>query len=145
MVIWKIDRLGRSLKHLIQLVHDFKEKDIGLVSLHDPIDTTTPQGCLIFNIFASLADFEREMIRERTNAGLEAARARGRKGGRPKGLSKEAENKAIAAETLYKEQKLTVAQICKQLKISKRTLYSYLRQRGVEIGKYKHKNETKKN
>ena len=134
LVIWKLDRLGRSLKHLVALTNDLIERDIGLVSLNDPIDTTTAQGRLIFNIFASLAEFERDLIRERTQAGLAAARARGRKGGRPRGLSKQAEATAIAAEALYNEGNLSVQAICEQLSISKPTLYSYLRYRGVKVG-----------
>ena len=90
LVIWKLDRLGRSLNHLISLVNDLMEKKIGLQSLHDPIDTTTAQGRLSFNLFASLAEFERDLIRERTQAGLSAARARGRNGGRPKGIPQKA-------------------------------------------------------
>ncbi len=135
ITIWKLDRLGRSLRHLVEIVDKLNEIKVGLVSLNDPIDTTTPHGKLIFNIFASLAEFERDIIRERTKAGLEAARARGRKGGRPKGLSREAEATACAAETLYKEKTLSAQQICKQLSISKATLYSYLRHRNVPIGK----------
>ena len=135
LVIWKLDRLGRSLKHLVTLTAELLEREIGLISLNDPIDTTTPQGRLVFNIFASLAEFERELIRERTQAGLKAARARGRKGGRPPGLSKEAQQKAMAAEALYREGKLSVRQICDQLSISRPTLYAYLRHRGVSIGK----------
>lgn len=134
IVIWKLDRLGRSLRHLVEIVNDLMNKKVGLQSLNDPIDTTTPQGRLAFNIFGSLAEFEREVIRERTRAGLEAARARGRQGGRPKGLSEKAQQKAMVAETLYKEQKLTVQQIAEQLNISKATLYSYLRSRNVAIG-----------
>ena len=137
LVIWKLDRLGRSLKHLVTLTADLLEREVGLVSLNDPIDTTTPQGRLVFNIFASLAEFERELIRERTQAGLKAARARGRKGGRPKGLSKEAKQKAMAAETLYKEGQLTVREICDQLGISKPTFYAYLRHRGLKLGSRK--------
>ncbi len=136
LVIWKLDRLGRSLNHLIGLVNDLIEKKIGLQSLNDPIDTTTPQGRLSFNLFASLAEFERDLIRERTQAGLSAARARGRNGGRPKGLPKKAEATACAAETLYKEGVLTVDEISKKLGIAKSTLYSYLRHRGVTIGSY---------
>jgi DNA invertase Pin-like site-specific DNA recombinase len=134
LVIWKLDRLGRSLKHLVTLTAELMEREVGLVSLNDPIDTTTPQGRLVFNIFASLAEFERELIRERTQAGLKAARARGRKGGRPKGLSKEAKQKAMAAETLYREGELSVQAICDQLGITKPTLYAYLRHRGVKTG-----------
>ncbi len=133
IVIWKLDRLGRSLKHLVDLVAELNERDIGLRSLNDPIDTTTAQGRLVFNIFASLAEFEREIIRERTNAGLAAARARGRKGGRRPGLSEEAKKKARIAESYYKEE-MPVDEIAKSLGISKATLYKYLRFRGVKIG-----------
>jgi len=135
IVIWKLDRLGRSLKHLVQLVHDLMEKGVGLQSLNDPIDTTSAQGRLTFNIFASLAEFEREVIRERTMAGLSAARARGRLGGRPKGLSQEAEKTAMAAETLYKQGELSISEITRRLDISRSTLYRYLRERGVKVGK----------
>jgi len=137
LVIWKLDRLGRSLNHLIGLVNELMERDIGLKSVNDPIDTTTPQGRLSFNLFASLAEFERDLIRERTQAGLSAARARGRSGGRPKGLPKKAEATACAAETLYRERELSVQQIADKLGISKSTLYSYLRHRGVKVGAYK--------
>ncbi len=136
LVIWKLDRLGRSLQHLVELVHGLMEKGVGLKSLNDPIDTTTPQGRLSFNLFASLAEFERDLIRERTQAGLSAARARGRRGGRPRGLPLSAEVTARAAETLYTERKLSVRQIADRLGISKSTLYAYLRHRGVRIGPY---------
>ena len=136
LVIWKLDRMGRSLKHLVELVGSLIERKVGLFSLNDPIDTTSAQGRLVFNLFASLAEFERELIRERTQAGLTAARARGRVGGRPKGLSSPAEATALAAETLYRERKLSVAAIAQKLHVSKSTLYSYLRHRGVEIGPY---------
>ena len=137
LVIWKLDRLGRNLVHLIKVATLLLEKKVGLISLNDPIDTTTPQGRLIFGIFASLAEFERELIRERTNAGLNSARARGKKGGRPKGLSPSAKEKAIVAETLYKSGEISVASIAKQLGISKTTLYTYLRYRGVKLGEKK--------
>lgn len=136
VVIWKLDRLGRSLKDLVTLVEGFNSQKIGLQSLHDPIDTTTAQGKLIFNIFASLAEFEKDVIRERTKAGLESARSRGRVGGRPKGLSPEAEKKAKTAKTLYESQQHSIKDICSQLSISKKTLYSYLRHQGVTISPY---------
>ncbi len=139
IVIWKIDRLGRSLRHLVELVNTLIEKKIGLVSLNDPIDTTTAQGRLVFNIFSSLAEFERELIKERTQAGLSSARARGRLGGRPKGLTDKAQATACAAETLYLERQLSVQQIADKLSISKKTLYHYLRYRNVQIGPYKSK------
>ena len=134
LVIWKLDRLGRNLAHLIHLTTKLIEKKVGLISLHDPIDTTTAQGRLIFGIFASLAEFERELIRERTQAGLKSARARGRKGGRPKGMSKSAMEKAIITEALYKNGSIAVKKIAEQLEISKTTLYLYLRSRSVRIG-----------
>ena len=87
VVIWKLDRLGRSLADLVHLVYETQSKDAGLQVLQAKLDTTTPQGKLFFHIFAAVAEFEREIIRERTKAGLESARPRGRKGGRPPGLS----------------------------------------------------------
>ncbi len=134
LVIWKLDRLGRNLAHLIHLTNTLMEKKVGLISLNDPIDTTNAQGRLVFGIFASLAEFERELIRERTQAGLKSARARGRKGGRPKGLTQEAIEKATIAEALYKNGSIPVKKIAEQLGISKTTLYLYLRHREVRIG-----------
>lgn len=131
--IYKLDRLGRSLKHLLEIVGEFEKKGAGLVSINDPVNTTTASGRLIFNVFASLAEFERDLIRERTKSGLEAARARGIKGGRRRGISKEAEKTAMLAQTLYSERKLGVNDIAKELSISKMTLYKYLRHRGVII------------
>ena len=107
--IYKLDRLGRSLQHLLQVVGDLQQRGVGLVSLTDAINTTSAQGRLVFNLFASLAEFERELIRERTHAGLASARAR--VGGRRRGLSEEAERTAIVAETLYREQQLGVNEI----------------------------------
>jgi len=126
VVIWKLDRLGRSLADLVQLVNEIQGKGAGLLSLQDSIDTTTPQGKLTFHLFAAIAEFERDLIRERTKAGLDSARARGRKGGRPPGLSKEAQVKAAAASSLH-QQKKSVAEICHTLSISKKTLYKYLK------------------
>ena len=100
VVIWKLDRLARSLKDLINLVNEIQEKGAALQSLNDHIDTTTSHGKLTFHLFAALAEFERDLISERTK-GLSAARARGRMGGRPKGLSPKAEHTAIIAEQLY--------------------------------------------
>jgi len=140
IIIWKLDKLARSLKDLVSLVNEIQEKGAGLHSLNDHIDTTTPNGNLTFHLFAALAEFERDIIRERTNAGLAAARARGRKGGRPKGLSKKAKHTAIIAERLYLEGELSIREICDQLSISKMTLYNYLRHRGVEIGVTRKKN-----
>ena len=131
--IYKLDRLGRSLKHLLDMVAELEFRGVGLVSLTDAINTTSAQGRLVFNLFASLAEFERELIRERTHAGLASARARGRVGGRRQGLSEEAERTAIVAETLYRGQQLGVNEVAKRLRISKVTLYKYLRHRGVVI------------
>ena len=135
IVIWKLDRLGRSLRHLIELVNQLMEKNVGLKSLQDPVDTTNAQGRLIFNLFASLAEFERDLIVERTQAGLAAARARGRTGGRPQGLTDAAQRKAIAAEALYTRGDLSVNAIAENLGISKVTLYRYLKYRGVQVGR----------
>lgn len=136
LVIWKLDRMGRSLKHLVELVGDLVAREVGLLSLNDPLDTTSAQGRLVFNLIASLAEFERELIRERTQAGLVAARARGRVGGRPKGIPAQAEETALAAVTLYRERQLSANAIAKKLHIAKSTLYRYLRHRGVEVGQY---------
>jgi DNA invertase Pin-like site-specific DNA recombinase len=134
LVIWKLDRLGRSLRHLVELAGVLLERGVGLKSLNDPLDTTHSQGRLVFNLFGALAEFERDLIRERTQAGLTAARVRGRLGGRPKGLPPAAERTACAAETLYRERRLSVREIAAQLGIAKSTLYDYLRHRGVPIG-----------
>lgn len=143
VVIYKLDRLGRSLKHLLEIIDILGRKNAGLHSITDRIDTTTPQGRLFFNISASLAEFEKDLIRERTQAGLAAARARGRKGGRRQGMSKEAEQKAILAETYYCEGKMSVNEISKEIGISKMTLYKYLRYRNVPIGNYTDPNNVK--
>ena len=115
------------------MVGDFQQLRVGLVSLTDAINTTSAQGRLVFNLFASLAEFERELIRERTHAELATARARGRVGCRQRGLSEQAERTAIIAETLYSEQQLGVNEIAQHLNISKVTLYKYLRHRKMVI------------
>ena len=126
LAVWKLDRLGRSLKDLLALVTSFQEKGGHFVSLRDHLDTTTAQGRLMFNLFASLAEFECDIIRERTKAGLTVARARGRQGGRPKGLSKEALSKAQAAKTLYLQQDKTVTEIGQLLGVGHATIHRYL-------------------
>jgi DNA invertase Pin-like site-specific DNA recombinase len=139
VIVWKLDRLGRTTLELIKLINEFNEKGIKFKSLNDSlIDTTTPNGKLVFSIFSALAEHEREIIRERTRAGLKSARAKGRKGGRPKGLSEDAKNKAAAALTLYNKGK-SVKEILKGLNISKATLYRYLRYEGLEFN-YNNKN-----
>ena len=134
LVVWKLDRLGRSLKDLVTLVTGFQDKGIYFVSLQDHLDTTTAQGRLMFNLFASLAEFERDIIRERTKAGLTAARARGRQGGRPKGLSKEAVSKAQAAKIFYLQQDKTVTEIGQLLGVGRATIYRYLAHLDVPTG-----------
>lgn len=126
LVVWKLDRLGRDLKELVNLIDDFNKKDIGLKVLSGTgasIDTSTANGKLIFGIFASLAEFERELIRERTLAGLTAARARGRMGGRPRKMDKTTLNIAVSA---LKQNDCTVQDVAKRLKITTTTLYMYL-------------------
>jgi DNA invertase Pin-like site-specific DNA recombinase len=135
VVVWKLDRLGRSLRHLIDLVKGFEEKEVKFVSIQDNIDTKTAQGRFVFNLFASLAEFERDIIRERTQAGLSAARARGRTGGRPKGLSLEAQLKAQYAKKLYADRSLSIVDICKKVGVSRRTLYNYIHLENLPINK----------
>ncbi len=124
LVVWKLDRLGRSLKHLLEIINSLHDKGIGFLSLNENIDTTSSTGKLIFHIFASLSEFERDIIRERTKAGLKSARARGRLGGRPKKMDKE---KMIIAKALMKDNTIPVKEICKKLGIGKTTLYKYLK------------------
>src|SRR5207248_9590230 len=124
LVVWKLDRLGRSLQHLITTLGGLQERGIDFISLTEKIDTTTPGGKLIFHIMGALAEFERDLIRERTNAGLEAARARGRTGGRPKALKSPAK-RAMALSAYYKQEN-TIDEICETFRISRRTLYRYV-------------------
>jgi DNA invertase Pin-like site-specific DNA recombinase len=123
LVVWRLDRLGRSLKHLIETITDLSSRNIGFKSTTENIDTTTSSGQLIFHIFGALAEFERNLIKERTQAGLEAARARGRRGGRPKSLNNK---KAGIAQELYRNRQSSVSEICTSLGISRATLYRYL-------------------
>jgi DNA invertase Pin-like site-specific DNA recombinase len=124
LVVWRLDRLGRSLPHLITTMTDLEERGIGFQSLTENIDTTTSGGKLIFHIFGALAEFERNLIRERTQAGLVAARARGNKGGRPKALTP---RQILIAQSLYDDPKNSIPEICRTLKISKVTLYRSIR------------------
>lgn len=128
VVVWRLDRLGRSLRHLLELMADFESNEIAFRSLTESIDTNTPGGKLIFHVFGALAEFERNLIRERTKAGLDAARARGRKGGRKLKLDERRRHLAI---DLYESKKHTVAEICRTVGISKQTLYSYVRNAAV--------------
>ncbi|WP_436664514.1 recombinase family protein (plasmid) [Alicyclobacillus acidoterrestris] len=124
LVVWKLDRLGRSLKHLIEVVTELSERGVGFKSLQENIDTTTPGGKLIFHVFGALAEFEREIIRERTNAGLNAARARGRLGGRPRAMD---EKKVQMAKRLLSDPSNSIDDVCKILQVSRTTLYRYVR------------------
>jgi DNA invertase Pin-like site-specific DNA recombinase len=125
LLVWRLDRLGRSMPHLVALIEDLRLKGIGFKSICDgAIDTTTASGELIFNIFSSLAQFERRLIQERTKAGLDVARARGRQGGRKK---VEATNpKVIMAKNMHKDHGMSIDDICKTLKISRASFYRYL-------------------
>ena len=124
LVVWRLDRLGRSLRHLIDTLTDLDKRGIGFRSLTENIDTTTPGGKLIFHIFGALAEFERDLIRERTNAGLAAARARGRTGGRPKAFPTAAQ--LAMAKTLFADKKRSIPDICMTLGVSRSTLYRYM-------------------
>lgn len=123
LVVWKLDRLGRSLKHIIDLVTEFEAAGVGLKLLHEKIDTTGAAGKFYLQLFGALAEFERNLIRERTNAGLESARSRGRFGGRPKKLSKE---KIEMVKSLYNSKEHTVQEIAELVGISRVSIYSYL-------------------
>jgi DNA invertase Pin-like site-specific DNA recombinase len=124
-VVWRLDRLGRSLPHLIQTVTGLAEQGVAFKSLTENIDTSSATGQLVFHIFGALAEFERNLIRERTVAGLQAARARGRLGGRPK-LSPTA-TKVAMAKKLYADKSNSIADICRILHISRATLFRYIR------------------
>src|SRR4051794_12742265 len=126
LVVWRLDRLGRSLGHLINTIRQLQERGIGFRSLQEHIDTTTSGGKLVFHVFGALAEFERDLIRERTHAGLQAARARGRFFGRPKALSP---RKVEQVRTLAKGQSNPVGEICQTLGISRATYYRYLRKK----------------
>jgi len=131
LIVWRLDRLGRSLKHLIETVTTLKEQGISFKSLTENIDTSTATGTLVFQIFGALAEFERNLIQERTVAGLNAARARGRTGGRPKG-NPDARKVALARK-FYNDHALSIPEILKTLNISKSTLYRWVNSRWREI------------
>ncbi|MCL4151447.1 UNVERIFIED_CONTAM: hypothetical protein GTU68_036304 [Idotea baltica] len=126
LLVWRLDRLGRSLRHLVEVVSDLQERGVGFRSIQDgAIDTTTASGELIFHIFAALAQFERHLTLERTKAGLTAARARGRIGGRPK---KSADHpKVVMAKRMHQDQTLAIDEICEALQVSRATYYRYLK------------------
>jgi len=134
VIVWKLDRIGRTSLELIKLIDFFNKNDIGFRSLNDSfIDTTSPNGKLIFTIFSALAEHEREIVKQRTKAGLDSARMRGRVGGRPKGLNKTSQMKAHAAVDLYNKN-ISISNIMATLGIgSKATLYRYLKLMDVNI------------
>ena len=123
MIVWRLDRLGRSLPDLVQIVSELEQKDIGFESVTERIETGSAAGKLVFHVFAALADFERNLIRERTNAGLAAARARGRVGGRKPKLDAK-DMKEIQA--LWRDKSIPVADIARRYGVSRTTLYKHL-------------------
>src|SRR5262245_17586605 len=124
LIVWRLDRLGRSLKHLIETVTTLKQQGVSFKSLTENIDTSTATGTLVFQIFGALAEFERNLIKERTMAGLAAARARGRKGGRPR--RNPASGKVTMAKKLYRDRTISIPEILKTLNISRATLYRWV-------------------
>ena len=126
LLVWKLDRLGRNLRHLVNIVHDLTARGVGLKVLTGQgaaIDTTSAQGKLVFGIFAALAEFERELISERTKAGLESARARRRKGGRPFKMTRAKVRLAMASMS---QPETSVAALCQELGITRQTLYRHV-------------------
>jgi DNA invertase Pin-like site-specific DNA recombinase len=125
LVVWRLDRLGRSMSHLINLIESLLEKNIGFKSIQDgAIDTTTASGELMFNIFSALAQFERRLIQERTKAGLQAARERGKRGGRP--VKSITDPKVKMAKQMYQDKSINIKDICSSLDISRATFYRYI-------------------
>lgn len=125
LVVYKLDRLARSLKQLVELINKLATQQISFQSLNENINTTSPTGKLVFHIFASIAEFERDIIRDRTKAGLKAARTRGRLGGRPKALN---EDQIKMLKSLHQDKSNSINEICKMFNIKKPTLYKYLSQ-----------------
>lgn len=125
LYVWRLDRLGRSLKNIIDLVLSLSDKGIIIKGLVDGVDTSTINGRLFLNLMASLAEYERELIRERTNAGLQSARARGRMGGRPKGYAKETISKLLIMRSIYKDPTKAPDEIYKPLGLTRATFYRY--------------------
>ena len=122
-MVWKLDRLARSLKQLIETVEGLEQRKVGFRSLTEAIDTTTAGGRLVFQIFGAFAEFERQVIRERTMAGLTAARARGRRGGRPPALLAK---DLAAAKAMLKDPEITVEEVARRLRVAPSTLYRHL-------------------
>jgi DNA invertase Pin-like site-specific DNA recombinase len=132
VIVWKLDRLGRNLPHLIDLVEIFANKGVTFKSINDKIDTSTASGKLVFHIFCRLAEFERIQIREKTMTGLAVARSKGKIGGKPKGLSDKAQQAARLAESLYREG-IPIKIIAQKLNLSRMTVYKYLNYRSVKL------------
>src|SRR5689334_14772800 len=126
LVVWRLDRLGRSLRHLIDTITTLNNRKVGFRSITENIDTTTSGGKLVFHIFGALAEFERDIIRERTQAGLQAARARGKTGGRPK--RQPSARQVAMARALYADKTNSIKDICKTLGISRSTFYRYIKE-----------------
>jgi DNA invertase Pin-like site-specific DNA recombinase len=126
VVVWKLDRLGRSLKDLIETLNVLQAREVNFISLTEQIDTTTPGGKLIFHMMGAMAEFEHDLIRERTSAGLAAARARGRTGGRPRKLK--TNGKVALARNMFADKRNAIQDICATLGISRATLYRYVKE-----------------
>jgi DNA invertase Pin-like site-specific DNA recombinase len=127
IVVWRLDRLGRNLRHLIDTVNTLKERGIQFRSLQEQIDTSTSGGKLVFHLFGMLAEFERDLIRERTHAGLTAARARGKLGGRPRVTALNTPEKVQMAKALHVDRRNSISDICRMLRVSRTTFYRYVR------------------
>jgi DNA invertase Pin-like site-specific DNA recombinase len=132
LVVWRLDRLGRSLKHLIETITRLNDRQIGFKSVTEQIDSTTSGGKLVFHIFGALAEFERDIIKDRTRAGLHAARARGRLGGRPKAKTLDSPKKIALAQSLYENEDNTISEICRTLHVSRATLYRYIKPKATQ-------------
>ena len=125
LIVWRLDRLGRSMSHLVSIIEDLKKREISFKSICDGvIDTTTASGELVFNIFSSLAQFERKLMQERTKAGLNAARARGKSGGRK--VITNLDPKVVTAKKMHKDNSISINDICKTLNVSRATFYRYI-------------------
>jgi DNA invertase Pin-like site-specific DNA recombinase len=135
LVVWKLDRLGRSLRHLVDTVTALADHGVGFRSLQEQVDTTTPGGKLVFHVFAALAEFELDLVRERTSAGLAAARARGRHGGRPSVMTAD---KLQVAREMYASKQYTVAAIATTLGVSRASVYRYLPNANGRLGPSAH-------
>ena len=128
LVVWRLDRFGRSLKDLVQKVAALEEQGVDFRSLQESIDTTSPTGKLVFHLFGALSEFERDLVRERTLAGLASARARGRQGGRPRSMD---EQKVKLASRLMQDPELSVGEVCAAVGVSSATLYRYVGPEGT--------------